>query len=168
MNESRAWRRWLVQLLAGTVAALSLVLLAPVASATTPDPGLLNPCRYRSGFGGSYYCLVTIEDVAATRFGTGKRVYLDGAFVTDVAPTTITVAQTRYTNDCIPTPEHPYCGAGIQITFVYLKVAWSGTHRPAYGTQLRLYGPSIRGSLTPRGYVSTGYCTVELAEMELC
>ena len=160
MNESRAWRRWLVQLLAGTVAALSLVLLAPVASATTPDPGLLNPWRDRSGFGGSYYGLGTIEDVQAGKLGNGKRVYLDQALVYIVTPSTVRVDQELY-REC---PPGQICGAGSFYP-VSLTVDWSGIHRPAQAWLIRLYGTTTGTSLTPVGYVKIRYCG---ARFELC
>jgi hypothetical protein len=166
MVRTRGWRRWLVHLLAGTTAVLGLATLAAPASAA--DTGLLDPCSYRSGFGGSYYCRVNIEDVTSTRYGTGKRVYLQDAFVSGITPSTVTVSQTRYSNDCTPTPDSPWCGATVTITFVDLTVAWKGGHRPALGTKLRLYGTTIPASMTPAGYVRTGSCTKELAQAELC
>ena len=151
----RGSRRLRASVLTVVLGLLSVFLLAPTASAT--DPGLLDPCHYRSGFGGSYYCLVSIEDVTSTRFGTGKRVYLAEATVSAVTPNTLTVAQLR--NDCPPpTPGH-FCGASLY--YVYLTVPWSGTHRPTYGTVIRLYGTTTSGTMTPTGYVKTGFCPID-------
>lgn len=154
MAHGRGWRRWVAHLLAGAMVVLGLATLATPASAT--DTGLLNPCSYRSGFSGSYYCLVKIEDVTSTRYGTGKRVYLSGATVTAVTATTVTVAQLR--DDCVYKPG-TLCGQSLY--YVYLTVPWTGTHRPPYGYVIRLYGTSTTGSLQPVGYVKGEYCPIE-------
>lgn len=156
--------RRLVRLLAVALAALSLVTVAP-GTAVGAAAATIVPCSYRSSFGNQYYCRVPIERVLDSTYATGSQVYLNDAFVTQVTDGTVTVAQTRYVDDC---PAGQICGAGVQITFVYLTVSWSGSHRPAYGTKLRLYGTTVPRSLSPTGYVRTGYCTIENAQLELC
>ena len=148
-------RRWLVQGLAGMTAVLGLAVLSPAPAAGAA-------CTY----GGTQYCPATIEGVAATRYGTGSRVWLDQAFVTAVTTTRVTVAQKRVVSS--PCTPGSYCGQGFTITFVHLDVPWRDGRRPTYGTQMRLYGTTTTGTLVPTGFVATGTCTTELVEMELC
>src|SRR3954452_8057946 len=102
MRTAPATRRWL-RLLTGALAALVFATVAPGAvvgaEAATPLP-----CSYRSSFGNQYYCRVPIEDVRSSKYPLGRQVYLNDAFVTEVTPGTVTVAQTRYTSACVPTP----------------------------------------------------------------
>lgn len=153
MDGSRGPRRWLVHLLAVTMAALGVLAVAPPA-ASAADPGLLSPCSYRSGFGGSYYCLVANRDVSSTRYGTGKRVYVRGT-VSAVTDDTITVAELHLSNPCVP---GNFCGATLDVSFTYLTVRWTGSHRPPYGYLVRVYGTTTPGSLAPVGYIKSSYC----------
>ena len=149
MTTERGWRRWLVHLLAGTMAVLGLVVLTPAAPASAL-------CNGRSWFGGKHYCPAPVEGVQETRYGEGRRVWMP-ATVSDVSTDTVTIAQLR--DDCPPPTPGQFCGASLY--YVFLTVPWSGTHRPAEGFVIRLYGVTTAGSLTPVGYVKTGFCPIE-------
>jgi hypothetical protein len=148
-------RRWLIHLLAGTMAALGVLTVAPAADAA--DPGLLSPCSSRSGFGGSHYCLVAVNDVTSGAYGDGKRVYVTGT-ISAVTDTTMTVAEVHWSNPC---PPEKICGPTIDVRFDKLTVqtpGWTGVHRPPLGYLVRLYGTTTKGSLKPVGYIKTTYC----------
>ncbi len=146
-------RRRLIQPLITAVAALALVVLAPVA-VPTADATL---CSGYSSYKGSIYCPASIEGVKATQYGTGKRVYLDQVTVDRVTSTSITVAQQR-ARACSPSSWG--CGAG-SIYYVYLTVPWTGTGRPSYGDVITLYGRTTQSTLVADGQVRLGYCPID-------
>ena len=106
-------------------------------------------------FNGEAYCPATIGAVRGTLYGTGVRVVLKGVTVTAVATSSVTVAAWA-TPPCTP---GKYCGQ--LLTLQSLNVAWSGTNRPAYGDVLNLFGRTIPTSITPVGYVKTGWCPID-------
>ena len=58
-----------------------------------------------------------------------------------------------------PCPPGKYCGQ--LLTLESLTVAWSGASRPAYGDVLDLFGLTVPTSITPVGYVKTGWCPID-------
>jgi len=50
---------------------------------------------------------------------------------------------------------------GQLLTLESLIVPWCGTSRPGYGDVLDLFGRTITASITPVGYVKTGYCPID-------
>ena len=91
-------------------------------------------------------------------YGIGTRVVLKGVTVTTVVqgtPSTVTVAAWALP-PC--SPGH-YCGQ--TLTLQSLTVTWSGTSRPGYGDVLDLFGSTITASITPVGYIKTGFCPID-------
>lgn len=157
MLRLRKGLRWLVHLLAGTMVLLGLVVLGPTVSSTAEAATL---CSGRSWFGGLHYCPATIEGVAATRYGTGRRVWLDSVHVLTVRTDTVTVSQLRQK------PCSPDAWSCLPDYYrVELVVPWSGTHRPKVSDMVRLYGTTTVGTMDPAGYVRTGTCDPYLGDI---
>jgi hypothetical protein len=106
-------------------------------------------------FNGATYCPATIAGVRKTAYGTGTRVVLKGVTVTAVTTGTVTLGAWA-APACAP---NTYCGA--TMTLQTLTVSWSGKNRPAPGDVLNLFGSTVPTSLTPVGYLKTGYCPIE-------
>ena len=158
-------------------AAFGLMLLYPLYAAAAPTavtssppshaitrasaltPSLSSPtaaCAFPTvRFNGASYCPATIVGVRNTVYGLGTRVVLKGVTVTAVTTTTVTVAV--WTSP--PCPPGKYCGQ--VLTLENLTVPWTGTSRPAYGDVLDLFGPTITASITPVGYLKTGFCPID-------
>jgi len=148
---------------AAVPAAIGLMLLCPPSATAGPTPATASPspstaaCSYPTViFNGAAYCPATIVGVGATSQGIGTRVVLRGVTVTEVTSRTVTVATWDYT----PCPPGKWCGAGY-FTLQSLTVSWSGTGRPAYGDVLDLFGRTITASITPSGYLKTGFCPID-------
>jgi len=107
-------------------------------------------------FNGGSYCPVSIPQVRATAHGTGARVALMSVTVSEVTAGTVTVAVWALP----PCPPDKYCGATMTLQSV--TVSWQGAGRPAYGDVLNLFGLTAPGSLTPAGYIKTGYCPIDM------
>jgi hypothetical protein len=143
-------------------AAVALVALAPPTASATPAP-VMSPaattapaCAFPTvRFAGADYCPGTIAGVRGSSYGTGTRIVLRGVTVTTVTTGTVTVAAWV----ARPCPPGMFCGAGM--TLDSLTVSWRGTSRPAYGDVLDLFGRTVTSSLTPVGYVKTGYCPID-------
>ena len=58
-----------------------------------------------------------------------------------------------------PCPPGKYCGQ--LLTLESLIVPWTVTSRPGPGDVLDLFGQTITGTITPVGYIKTGYCPIE-------
>ena len=131
---------------------------APPTATPTPAPTSSAPtaCAFPTvSFNGSAYCPATIGAVRTTLYGTGTQVVLRGVTVTAVTTSTVTVAVWASP----PCPPGKYCGQ--LLTLESLTVAWSGTSRPAYGDVLDLFGLTVPTSITPVGYVKTGWCPID-------
>ena len=128
---------------------------SPVASPPTPTAACAFPT---SSFNGAAYCPATIANVRGTVYGIGTRVVLKGVTVTEVGsgtPSTVTVAAWALP-PCTP---GNYCGQTLTLQSV--TMTWSGTSRPGYGDVLDLFGTTITASITPVGYIKTGYCPID-------
>jgi hypothetical protein len=77
--------------------------------------------------------------------------------VTVTAVTTRTVTVAVWTSP--PCPPGKLCGQSL--TLESLTVPWTGTSRPAPGDVLDLFGRTITASVTPVGYVKTGFCPID-------
>ena len=49
----------------------------------------------------------------------------------------------------------------MSMTLPSLVVPWSGTARPTYGTVLNLFGKTIPSTVTPVGYLKTGFFPID-------
>jgi hypothetical protein len=133
----------------------------PTATPTpTPVPSSPAPpttaCAFPTvSFDGAAYCPATIDGVRGTSHGTGTRVVVRGVTVSAVTPSTVTVAVWTFP----PCPPGKFCGQ--LMTLQSLTVAWSGSSRPAYGDVLDLFGQTVPTSITPVGYVTTGWCPID-------
>jgi hypothetical protein len=137
-----------------SLGAVSTASAVPMASATAAASAAA--CAYPTiSFGGVAYCPATIVAGQNTTFGTGARVVLRGVTVTAVSTGTVTVGAWEVP----PCPVGHLCGA--TLTLRTLTVAWTGTSRPAYGDVLDLFGRTVTASLTPVGYVKTGFCPID-------
>ena len=58
-----------------------------------------------------------------------------------------------------PCPPEKYCPQ--LLTLESLIVPWTVTSRPAPGDVLDLFGQTITGTITPVGYIKTGFCPIE-------
>lgn len=142
--------------------AIAIMLLSPPAASATPAPSLSPPaptmtitCGVPTRFDGAAYCPATIVGVRGTSYGIGTRVVLKGVTVTKVTTSAVTVAV--WTSPLCPPGK--LCGA--LLTLESLTVPWTGTSRPGYGDVLDLFGRTIAGTITPVGYVKTGYCPID-------
>jgi len=143
--------------------AVALMALGPPAASATPATSLPSPaptttavCAFPTvRFNGAAYCPATIVGVRGTSYGIGTRVVLKGVTVTAVTPSKVTVAV--WTSP--PCPPGKFCGQ--LLTLESLTVSWTGTSRPGYGDVLDLFGRTITASITPVGYVKTGYCPID-------
>lgn len=141
------WRRLVAVGLTSALMVLGPVLLAPSA-ASAAAPSHTGLCWYHYWFGGRHFCPADPEGVASTRYGTGRRVWLGQAEVSAVDDDSVSFA---FPDGC--EPYETFCD-----TFTFLSVPWTGTHRPRAGIEVRLYGTTTEGSLTPTGYIRTGDC----------
>lgn len=142
--------------------AVALMALGPPAASATPSASPSSAattavaCAYPTvSFNGAAYCPATIVGVRNTIYGIGTRVVLKGVTVTAVTTSTVTVA--AWTSP--PCPPGNFCGA--TLTLQSLTVSWTGTSRPRYGDVLNLFGRTITASITPVGYIKTGYCPID-------
>ena len=142
--------------------AVAVMALAPPAASATPAPALSPVATTTTAcasptvtFAGATYCPGTIAGVRGSSYGTGTRIVLRGVTVTNVSTGTVTVAAWV----ARPCPPGMFCGASM--TLDSLTVSWWGTSRPAYGDVLDLFGRTVTASLTPVGYVKTGYCPID-------
>lgn len=137
----------------------------PTPSPTaTPSPAPSSPaptaaCAFpTTSFNGAAYCPATIATVRGTMYGIGTRVVLKGVTVTTVGqstPSTVTVAAWALP----PCSPGNFCGQ--TLTLQSLTVTWSGTSRPEPGDVLDLFGSTIAASITPVGYIKTGFCPID-------
>jgi len=146
-QQAHRGRRLFAALLFSVVMVLGLVTVAPAASAAPVTASRTGLCWNRSWFGGQHYCPADVQGVLATKYGTGRRVWLDRANVVGVDLHTVRLA---WAQGC----QEPYTCRD----FEFLTVPWEGRHRPSTGIEIRLYGTTTEGSLTPAGYVNTGWC----------
>ena len=146
---AQQWRRKLVASLTGVLIVLGLVVFAPSASAAPGTASRTGLCWYRSWFGGKHYCPADVAGVEGTRYGLGRRVWLNEANVVAVDADSVELA---WPHGCAPQD-----WVGCQ-DFDFLSVPWEGSHRPRAGILVRLYGTTTKGSLIPAGYVRTGDC----------
>ncbi|HEX8509661.1 MAG TPA: hypothetical protein VF635_09230 [Propionibacteriaceae bacterium] len=143
--------------------AVALLALGPPAASATPAASVSSPASTTTAscafptvrFNGATYCPATIVGVRNTVYGTGTRVVLKGVTVSKVTTTTVTVAV--WTSP--PCPPGKFCG-GL-MTLESLTMSWTGTSRPAYGDVLDLFGRTITSTITPVGYIKTGYCPID-------
>jgi hypothetical protein len=119
-------------------------------SSSTSPTASPSSCTGSVAYGSNTYCLADIGLVRRTAYGLGVRVALGGLNVTAVNGTTVTFGGWAA---CAP---GMICGASTWTTIV---VSFAGQARlPAYGDVVTLYGVTISGSVTPDGFVVTGYC----------
>jgi hypothetical protein len=139
-------RRLVAAVLCSLLMVLGLVTVAPSASAAPVSTSRTGLCRDRSWFGGKHYCPADVQGVLTTKYGTGRRVWLDRANVVGVDEHSVRLAW-------------PLCDDLYGCNeFDFLTVPWEGRHRPSTGIEVRLYGTTTEGSLTPAGYVNIGFC----------
>jgi hypothetical protein len=116
----------------------------------SPSPSPSSSCTGATVYyGGVGYCVGDIGAVSRTAYGTGVRVALGGLNVVSVNNRVVTVW------GFAACPPGSICGAGsttIMITFP------TGMALPSLGSVLTVYGVTVPSSLTPNGYVLTGYC----------
>ncbi|MGI3782220.1 MAG: hypothetical protein ACRYG2_15775 [Janthinobacterium lividum] len=144
----RAQRRRIIAALTGVLLVLGLLVQAPAASAAGPTTTSTSKCWYRGSFGGQHYCPADVEGLIATRYGVGRRVWLR-VIVLDVGSDGVLVGQQR----------GPFCDQGTcDFAVSGTNVGWSGTHRPAPGAVVNLFGTTTSEGLTVAGYVFTGMC----------
>ena len=93
--------------------------------------------------------MADIGAVARTDYGTGVRVALPGANVESVSGRVVSVW------GFAACPPGYFCGAGSMSISVAFPV---GMALPSAGSVLTVYGLTVPGSLTPDGYVVSGYC----------
>jgi hypothetical protein len=130
----------------------------PAASLSSPAPTTAAACAYPTvTFNGAAYCPATIVGVRNTVYGLGSRVVLKGVTVTKAVPGSSTVTVAAWTSP--PCPPGKFCGQ--LLTLESLIVPWTGTSRPVPGDVLDLFGKTITGTITPVGYVKTGFCPIE-------
>jgi hypothetical protein len=142
--------------------AVALMALGPPAASATPAASLSSPvptttaaCAFPTvRFNGAAYCPGTIVGIRGTSYGIGTRVVLKGVTVTAVTTSAVTVAVLEVP----PCQPGHYCGAILTLQSLVL----TGTSRPAYGDVLDLFGVTIPASITPSGYVKTGFCRIDL------
>ena len=137
----------------------SSLLPSPTTQTRTASPSLnsqASACAFPTVmFNGASYCPASIAGVRATTYPAGTRVVLKGITVTTVTSSTVTVA--AWVSQ--PCPQGKLCGASL--TLESLTVTWRGTSRPAYGDVINLFGTTITASITPVGYIKTGYCPID-------
>ena len=100
-------------------------------------------------YGGVGYCSADIGAVSRTGYGTGVRVALGGLNVDAVNSRVVTVW------GFAACPPGYFCGAGSTSIDIAFPV---GMTLPSAGSVLTVYGVTVPGSLTPDGYVVSGYC----------
>lgn len=136
-----------------------MVSATPAGAAPTPtptpiptptSPPTVNPawCAGYRLFGGIHWCPADARGVAATRYGTGRRVFLNEVVVTGVEPTKL------FGSQHLPCPPGKLCAP--ECCTVNLRLYWPGSSRPQVADILRLHGRTTEGSLALSGFVKLG------------